>query len=202
MTEHAPKPVIAAFDFDGTITTRDTFVPYLDRAFGWWPVRRALLSLTGEAVRLLLKRRTRDDFKAKLIKRLFTGQALARLREVGHGHASAIESLLRPAAIERIVWHRQQGHRLVMVSASLDLYLEPIAERLGFDDLLCTRLSHDRSLCDGGMEGENCRAAEKIQRLERLLGALDDYVIYAYGDSAGDKELLEAADFPHFRPFL
>ncbi len=195
------KPVVAAFDFDGTITTKDTFVPYLDRAFGRPRVRSAFASLAGDALKVVLKRSNRDQFKSKIIATLFPGQSAPRMRQIGQAHAHAVESLFRSAALERIAWHKAQGHRLVMVSASLDLYLDRIAARLGFDDLLCTQPSFDQSLFDGGMVGANCRGPEKVRRLESLLGDLTNYELYAYGDSPGDQEMLEVADFPYYRPF-
>jgi HAD superfamily phosphoserine phosphatase-like hydrolase len=88
-----------------------------------------------------------------------------------------------------------------MVSASLSLYLEPIARQLGFDDLLCTELAATQGVCSGELQGGNCRAAEKVRRLQSLLGSLDDYEIYAYGDSDGDTEMLAASDHPAFKPF-
>ncbi|AFL74822.1 HAD-IB family hydrolase [Thiocystis violascens] len=195
------KPVVAAFDFDGTITTRDTFVPFLALAFGRVRVGLAFASLAGEALKVVLKRSDRDRFKARIIGRLFPGHSVPSLRRVGDAHARAVEALFRPAALERIAWHRSQGHRLVMVSASLDLYLEPVAARLGFDDLLCTRPAGDPLLFDGGMDGANCRGAEKVRRLEGLLGDLTQYELHAYGDSAGDREMLEVADVAYYRPF-
>lgn len=195
------KPVVAAFDFDGTITARDTFVPYLDRAFGWRRVRLTLVSLSADAVQVVLAISDRDRFKARVLGRLFAGQSVPTLRQIGEEHARALEARLRPAALERIGWHRARGHRLIMVSASLDLYLEPLAARLGFNDLLCTKLANDGIRFDGGMFGANCRGPEKVRQLENLLGDLTDYELYAYGDSAGDREMLERADYPFYRPF-
>lgn len=195
------KPVIAAFDFDGTISTRDTFLPFLTLAFGFRRVAGAFVGLAGEGIGVVCGFSDRDRFKRQLIARLFRGESVARLRQLGQTHARRIETLLRPTALERIAWHRAQGHRLVMVSASLDLYLADLAMRLGFDDLLCTCPSGDRQRFDGGIRQANCRGREKVRRLELLLGELTHYTLYAYGDSAGDRELLAAADFPHYRPF-
>ncbi|MDR3055296.1 MAG: HAD-IB family hydrolase [Zoogloeaceae bacterium] len=193
--------IIAAFDFDGTITTRDTFLAFLARVFGKPKLYGALFCLSGEALRVWLGRASRDRFKALLMGRLFSGCAVAELRRIGAEHAAFITRWCRPAALERIRWHKEQGHRLVMVSASLSFYLEPIARQLGFDDLLCTELASTEGVCSGELQGENCRAAEKVRRLQSLLGALDDYEIYAYGDSDGDTEMLAAADHPAFKPF-
>ena len=196
------RRTVAAFDFDGTITTQDTFVPFLERAFGKTPVRLAFMSLFWEGVKVGLSLSTRDRFKELIVGKLFLNESTERLKRVGQEHAKATAAWYRPGALERIRWHREQGHRLVMVSASLDLYLEPAAKALGFDDLLCTRLSTNHLVFDGRLNGANCRRAEKVRLLESLLGSLQGYELYAYGDSAGDTEMLNAAQHPSFKPFL
>jgi len=199
---YSVKPVVAAFDFDGTITTKDTFIPYLKKAFGKRAVYLALFSLVGEAIKVGVGISNRDSFKEKIVAKLFVGQSLDKLQAIGKEHAKEIERWFRPAAIKKIHWHNQQGHRLIMVSASLDLYLEPMAKRLGFDELLCTRLSAKNNVLSGRLLGANCRGIGKTVQLELLVGPLAGVELYAYGDSAGDKEMLEAAMHPFFKPFI
>lgn len=201
MISSSGKIAIAAFDFDVTITTRDTFVPFLIKAFGKWRVWRAFLRLSPSAVMVLLGMTDRDRFKARLIRALFVGESVERVREVGRAHAAEILSWVRPAAIKRIAWHKAQGDRLIMVSASLDIYLEPVAKALGFDDLLCTSPSTDDLVFDGNLLGGNCRGPVKVSRLKGLLGNLSDFDLSAYGDSAGDREMLAIADHAHYRTF-
>ena len=195
------RPVVAAFDFDVTITTRDTFVPFLYRAFGNNKVCSAFFRLTPEAAKVFFGFSTRDVFKAKLIQALFTGESSKRLHAVGLEHASEILNWVRPEALKRIAWHKERGDRLIMVSASLDIYLEPVAKALGFDDLLCTRPSLNHDVFDGSMMGNNCRCAEKVSRLQSLLGDLSLCELHAYGDSAGDTEMLKIALHSHYRAF-
>ena len=195
------RPVVAAFDFDVTITTRDTFVPFLYRSFGKNKVRAAFLRLAPEAIKVAFRFSTRDVFKAKLIQALFPGESSKRLHAVGREYAVEILEWVRPEARKRIAWHKERGDRLIMVSASLDLYLDHVAKTLGFNDLLCTRPSIKNGTFDGGMIGNNCRGAEKVSRLQSLLGNLSRCEMYAYGDSAGDKEMLQIALYPHFRAF-
>lgn len=201
MTAGGQRPVVAAFDFDVTMTTQDTFVPFLERAFGRFRVGGAFFRLAPEAFKVALGLSDRDRFKERIVAALFTGASVERLREAGQAHAAAIEHLIRPAALRRVEWHRERGHRIVMVSASLDLYLAPVVEKLGFDDLLCTKPSRSRRLFDGKLDGANCRGPEKVRRLESLLGDLSGVELYAYGDSRGDREMLAAADYPHYRVF-
>lgn len=192
---------VAAFDFDVTISTRDTFVPFLERAFGRKRVRSLFLQLSPEALKVILRLSSRDIFKERMIRSLFLGESVERMREIGRLHAIEILNLVRPAARRRIEWHKSRGDRLVMVSASLSLYLEPVAKELGFDDLLCTRPTGSNLIFDGGILGKNCRGPQKVQLLRDLLGNLEKYDLYAYGDSDGDREMLEVANHAYFRAF-
>jgi len=194
--------VVAAFDLDGTLTRRDTLKPFLVRAFGWRRVAWTFLRLAPWALRVAAGRARVDDFKVRAIRRLFAGEDPARLRAVGLAHAQAVRTRLRPAALARIEWHRAQGHRLVLASASVDLYVEPLARTLGFDHVACTRLAlaaGDRF--DGTLAGEDCTGAAKVRLIEAVLGPLQGIELHAYGDSQGDHELLAAARHPHWRPF-
>lgn len=197
----AEKKVVAAFDFDVTITTKDTFVPFLYWAFGRATVYKAFIRLLPEVMKVGLKMSTRDHFKEKIVASLFTHKPVNQLKMSGTDYASSFAPIIRTKAKERIEWHKQQGHHLVMVSASLELYLEKAAKDLGFDDLLCTRLEEQQNVFTGKLLGANCRCQEKVNRLEHLLGDLSQYEIYAYGDSAGDKQLLEIANHPSWRVF-
>ena len=201
MSSEKARKVVAAFDFDVTITTRDTFVPFLNRAFGRERVRMAFLRLAPEAAKVVVGLSDRDRFKDRLVRALFLGDSVLRLREAGREHAHEILHWVRPAARQKIDWHKARGDRLVMVSASLDLYLEPVAAALGFDDLLCTSPSVGHMVFDGGLVGKNCRGPEKVTRLRRLLGHPSEYELHAYGDSAGDREMLDVADHPNYRVF-
>ena len=202
----ASRRAVVAFDFDGTITDRDTLVPFLVLAFGRARVAATFATLAFTGIGYLLRRVSIDEFKRRVLRRLVAGAPAQRLRALGPVHARAIAPRLRPAALARIEWHRAQGHRLVLVSSTLDLYLQPMAAQLGFDDLLCSRLVQVRDAAGvdrftGEIDGVDCTGAEKPRRLEALLGGLDAHELHVYGDSDGDRELLAAADHPHYRPF-
>ncbi len=119
---------------------------------------------------------------------------------VGAGHAYADHlwdrQKFRPEMMERLRWHRSDGHEIVIVSASLDSYLTPLAPRLGVGHVISTSLEvDDRGLVTGRLAGGNVRGPEKARRLRAWLG--DGPVeLWAYGDSSGDDELLAMADHP------
>ncbi|HEX6312970.1 MAG TPA: HAD-IB family hydrolase [Acidimicrobiia bacterium] len=187
--------VVAAFDFDGTLSTRDNVVPFLRAAVGR---RRFALGVVATLPRLAaaaVADRRRDAAKAAIVRRLLAGYDARRLDEVaGRFAADVVAHHLRGETVERAEWHRRQGHALVIVSASFAAYLRPIADQLGFDAALGTDLEigADGRLT-GRLAGANVRRAEKVRRLDDWLGA-EPATVWAYGDSSGDRELFERAD--------
>jgi phosphatidylglycerophosphatase C len=190
-------PVVAAFDFDGTLSTRDNFVPFLCRIVG---ARSVTQILAASGVRVASHGRAewgRDAVKAEVVRRIFAGYDPEQLDKLGRAFAfDVMRRHLRAQTVDRVDWHRTQGHRLVIVSASLGVYVRPIAERLRFDAVLATELEVgiDGRLT-GNLEGANVRGAEKARRLDAWLDGEQAYV-WAYGDSSGDRELWARADRP------
>lgn len=188
---------VAAFDFDGTLSQRDTLAPYLRTVVGTAALTVAMVATAPKLARAVLDDARRDDAKASLLRRLLAGRDAAALREVGNRYADEIvERRLRPDGLERLEWHREQGHDLVIVSASLTLYLDAVGARLGIDAVLASELEvAPNGLLSGELVGANVRRAEKVRRVETWLGERS-VETWAYGDSAGDRELLEWADHP------
>jgi phosphatidylglycerophosphatase C len=186
---------VAAFDFDGTLSSRDNFAPFLRRVAGSAAVGRAMAVNTARVARQPRSARSRDALKALVLRDLFEGYEAAALDEIGRGFAfEIVQRHLRSDMVQRADWHRTQGHELVIVSASLGVYLRPIAEQLRFDEVLCTELAVGP---DGTLTGElaapNVRGLEKARRLDAFVAGAASYV-WAYGDSSGDRELWARAD--------
>jgi phosphatidylglycerophosphatase C len=188
---------IAAFDFDETLSTRDNVVPFMRRVGG--PGRFGLAMLAAAPALAL---RHRDAAKARAVRRIFAGRPAAAVHEEATRFAAEIvEHHLRDEAVARAAWHRAEGHELLIVTASFDVYVEPVAERLGFDAVLATSLEvgTDGRLT-GHLQGPNVRGAEKAVRLDAWLAG-SPATVWAYGDSGGDRELLARADHPMYRRF-
>ena len=205
-TASAARRVVAVFDFDGTLTERDTLVPFLVSVFGRRRVAAAFAAHPLAFAGALLRVVPIDAFKRRVLRRLVAGVPASCLGAPGPAYARALASRLRPGALERVAWHRAQGHLLVLASATLDVYLDHVGAQLGFDHVLCTRLASRPgddgvTRLTGALEGRDCTGPEKLHRLAALLGDLRAHELHAYGDSAGDRELLAAADHAHFRPF-
>lgn len=188
------EPVIAAFDLDGTLTTRETLMPFLVRARGTAAVVRAMGRRPGRAVGAATGWGDRDGLKAAVLSELLAGIDNEHLSELGRSHAATIEQRwLREDTVGRLRWHQGEGHTVVVVSASLRCYVEPLAARLGVENVLATDLEvgGDGRLT-GRLLGANCRGPEKVTRLQHRFGR-GTRARFAYGNSTGDRELLAAA---------
>ena len=181
---------VAAFDFDGTLTRRDTMLPFLAGLAGATRLSRALAS----AVPLVTDR---DAAKARLVERLLAGRDHATVLDAGTAYGERVAARgITDAMRARLAWHQDAGHEVVIVSASLDVYVGAAARSLDVEHLLCTTLAVDaHGLCTGALEGGNCRGTEKAARLRAHLDA-DDVELWAYGNSGGDREMLALAHHP------
>jgi phosphatidylglycerophosphatase C len=188
---------IAAFDFDGTLTRSDTLGPFLRDVCGTAAFVRALAADAPRLVLAGIGAGSRDAAKERMLRRLLGGREHTELVVRGRAFAERVATTgMRSEMVSRLEWHAREGHELAIVSASLDVYLEPIAERLGIGTVLCTRLEvNGAGLVTGNLVGGNCRAAEKLRRIRERFGE-DGYELWAYGNSAGDAEMLAAADHP------
>jgi phosphatidylglycerophosphatase C len=189
---------VAAFDVDGTLTVRDCVKPFLLKVGGWSGVAAALARKPAASVGAAL-RRDRDRFKELLVGGVLRGREVDQVEELGEEFAGVVAAdWLRADTVARLRWHQRMGHRIVLVSASLSPYLKPLGRTLGVDDVLCAEPLREGDHFGDGLEGANCRAAEKVRRLEAWMAAKDlrEATVWAYGDSAGDRELLARADHP------
>lgn len=187
---------VAAFDFDGTLSTRDNVVPFLRGAVGPARLLGALVLVTPVLLTAVLDPTRRDRAKAALVRRTLTGFDAARLESIATRFAADVYAHhLRDDMVERVAWHREQGHQVVAVSASFRDYLLPIADQLGLDAVLATELEVVDGRLTGRLAGANVRGPEKVRRLEAWLGG-EPAELWAYGDSGGDRELLARADHP------
>ena len=186
---------VAAFDFDGTLVAGDSMPRYLSLLLG----RDRFASVLGRSVPAMFsgyRNGGRDAAKAALLARAVAGVPVSHAAEVGERLASRLAGEIRREMVDRLAWHAESGHRTVLVSASLALYLQPFGKLAGFDDVIATRLEvGPEGLLTGRLLGENVRAAQKALLLERLLGT-EPTTVWAYGDSRGDREMLAMADHP------
>jgi HAD superfamily hydrolase (TIGR01490 family) len=192
--------VVALFDFDGTVTHRDSLLPFLWQLFGPLKLAGYTLLLSPLLLGYLLHIIPNGIAKERLLGRLLGGMEMTRLRAEAQRFArDFLPRIVRPESAERIAWHQAQGHRVIIVSASLELYLKPWAESLGVVDVLATRLREEQARAASGFDGVNCFGEAKAQRIREYLGEMTAMEVYAYGDSRGDTQMLALADHAYYR---
>ena len=192
--------VLAAFDVDKTLTTRDCVLPFLRRCAPL-PVTLGRLLTQGASATGAVLQRNRDQLKQIGTRAALAGRYVQEVERLGLDYAGHIsEHWLRSDTVDRLQWHKSCGHKVVLVSASYEIYLQPLSRLLGVDTVLATRLAVEGTRFTGELEGANCRGPEKIRRLlewmSRDIGDRSAVELWAYGDSAGDRAMLEAADHP------
>ncbi|MEO1057450.1 MAG: HAD-IB family hydrolase [Actinomycetota bacterium] len=190
---------VVAFDVDGTLTTRDCVVPFLRRVAGlptmFWRLARA-----GRATIPAVVRRDRDTLKAHATRAAFTGRAITSVEAMATDFAAeVVDGWLRDDTLVELRRHQAEHDTTVLVSASYAIYLRPLAAALGVDDVLATELeTGPDGRFTGRLVGANCRGPEKVRRLHEWLDQHHQgrtaVHLTAYGDSAGDREMLADAD--------
>jgi HAD superfamily hydrolase (TIGR01490 family) len=192
---------LALFDFDGTISDRDSMIDFIRFAVG---ARRFLIGvfrlsfiIVGYALGLI------SDVKAKrrVLAYFFGGVDYARLLEIADRYAAQrIDRIIRPKALEKIRWHLSEGHSVAIVSASVELWLQKWSKNFGLT-LIATKPEIIDSRFTGNLASPNCKGAEKITRIREIYDLSQYQEIYAYGDSKADRPMLSLSSRSFYKPF-
>jgi phosphatidylglycerophosphatase C len=194
-------PVLVAFDFDGTLTVRDSFMAFLRWRAGGFGYFVGMVRLFPAAFAYLFHRR-RGVIKAAAVKVFLKGVSRTKLEADAKAFAEYIAPVMfRPDALATWRRWRAKGARPIIVTASPDILVAPFARGLGCDTLIGTELAFDSKDClTGALLGPNCRGPEKVRRLQQVFG-VDVALAAAYGDTAGDREMIAMADEKGYRLF-
>ncbi len=188
----APRQAVAVFDLDGTLTRRDSFLPFL-MSYAWRQRRLVPLLVLPFYVTAYVCRLISDrTAKQRLIAHFCGNHSEAALREHATWFCRTwLPRYLHADGMAKLREHQQAGHRLVLVSASPSLYVPVIAEELGIAETVCTRVGFQDGLCTGELVGPNCKGPYKVSLLQEYLGCeVAPVVSFAYGDSPSDLPIL------------
>ena len=194
------RPIVA-FDFDGTLTVRDSFKAFLVWRTSGLRLLRGLARLTPAALRYALDR-DRERLKTATVAEFLAGAHSEQLAADADDFCSAVwDRFMRPDALATWAEWGRRGALRVIVTASPDMTVSPFARRLGADALIGTKLAVSaQGLLTGAFSTPNCRGQEKVVRLRQRFGA-DVRLAAAYGDTAGDVQMLSLADAPGMKVF-
>jgi HAD superfamily hydrolase (TIGR01490 family) len=196
-----PSNTLALFDFDGTLTTKDSLGDFILFAVGKPKTVIGGILLAPTLAGYALGFTDNSKAKQQVIKYFFGGWAQADFKKIAEDYSlKKISKILRTAGVEKLQWHQQQGHQVVIVSASAQDWLKPWTDELGVE-LIATQLEVKEGKITGCFEGANCHGEEKVRRIQKVYDLTQFDQIYAYGDSSGDKPMLGLAHHAFYKPF-
>lgn len=193
--------VIAVFDFDGTITSKSTTLPFLrflDERNFLYKVLSQFYVVAGYQLHLIHI----DTMNRIISKSFFQGLHRDYLFAMGQlFNQRIIPKLLKPSALQKLQWHKSQGHTCILASSAFNIYIDNWALSNGFDGVVSTQIAFDaQGVATGNLVGKSCNGDEKLRRTLELIGT-ESRIIHAYGDTSGDVPLLNYATYPHYRCF-
>jgi phosphatidylglycerophosphatase C len=186
---------LAVFDLDGTLLRGDSFLPFV---FGYararrrrWPFITLALYLGLYAGRILSDRAA----KQRVLVSFLRGESRVAVAEYTNQFCERwVLPRLRETVVGRLREHQAAGHRVVLLSASPDVYVRAVGTLLGIDEVICTRVRCTPDAWDGRIDGPNCKGPDKVEMLRRHLGVdLWPGESFAYGDSKSDLPILRWA---------
>ncbi len=185
---------LALFDFDGTITDRDSLLDFLIYVFGRARCVMGALALGPMMGLYLLGVIPNWRAKEAVFGHFMRGWDVDGFREACENYSRMrLPAIIRPIALEKLAWHRSEGHRMIVVSASVEEWFRGWCGRNGME-VIGTRLEAREGRLTGRIDGSNCNGSEKVRRIRDSVD-LDCFErIYAYGNSGGDTEMLTLAD--------
>jgi phosphatidylglycerophosphatase C len=195
------KKRLVLFDFDGTITTRDTFLEFIQFYCG--KTRFALGFLVLSPLMILFILKVIPNWKAKqyALRWFFKGESVAEFNKKSEMFCkTALPPLIRPKALEEIGRHLKEGASVVVISASAENWVRPWCAKQGLD-CLATQLEVKDEVLTGNISGFNCYGPEKVKRINECYRVADFEEVIAYGDSSGDAEMLAMAHRKFYKPF-
>jgi phosphatidylglycerophosphatase C len=194
------KESVALFDFDGTLTKKDSLILFIKFCVGKNTFRLGSLFLSP--IILLYKFKIISNYRAKqiVLSFFFKDWDIGKFQKFGNDFAlQCIPDILRRDALLRLRWHMENGHRIIIVTASGENWIKAWTDKMGVE-LIGTRLEVNNNKITGKFKSPNCHGIEKVNRLRSYV-QLEKYYIYAYGDTSGDKPFLELADEKFYKTF-
>lgn len=192
---------IVAFDFDGTITKKDTLIEFIKFSRG----RKAFYIgfFKYAPLLFLMKIHLYSNWlvKQKIFAHFYAKESYQNFKAICKSFFQCNKCLVYSQAIKCIENHKKEGDTVVIVTASIEDWVIYFAQWLGVDDVIGTKIE----VVDGNLSGQfftkNCYGQEKVNRLIEKYPNRNEYELIVYGDSRGDKELLSYANQKIYKPF-
>ncbi len=192
---------IAFFDFDGTITKKDSLPDFIKFSVGIQAYYLGLLQVSPWLAAFKLGFISNDKAKKRLWSHFFKGWSIDKLKKQADTYSlEQIDKISRPEAMAKIRWHKEMGHKVVIVTASMECWLHKWCLKNDLD-LIATKAEVKDGRLTGGFATPNCNYGEKVKRIKSQYTIEEYDSVFAYGDSPGDKEMLSLARKKYYRLF-
>lgn len=188
------KKKLVLFDFDGTITTKDTFPLFFKFSFGKLKFYRGFSLHLFSFVFFKLKMYDGGKLKKSILSHYLKGKTQDEMEILGKEFVNFLrkEDIIKKEFLEKINKYKSENYEIAIVSASPDLWIKPFSDRMQIN-FLCTELEYVENIFSGQLNSENCNYAEKKNRILKRFKLEEFEEIIIYGDSSGDKEMMELA---------
>ena len=195
------KEQIYIYDFDGTLTRRDSFLDFIRYTCGSRSLYCGLLLFSPLLILMKLRLYANGRAKERLFTHFFQGMSIRVFDDLCAKYGLSRADLLLDAARKAVNEVASTGYRIFIVSASVDRWVLPFFRDVPNVTVIGTQIEVENGLVTGRFSTPNCYGAEKVRRIQALLPYREQYKLIAHGDSRGDKEMLNYADQGYFRPF-
>ena len=192
------KNVLAIFDFDGTLTRKDTFLCFLMYTHGRLKFCLKFIGVSPFVIFKFIGLYSNSQLKEKVLSSFYKGYPVERLETLGNEFAEKqIPTLLRKEVYDKLKWHLASGHQIIILTASCDTWIRAWCDKEQVK-LISSRLEVRDGLVTGKLDGLNCYGAEKKRRLEEGLDMRSFSFVYAYGDRPSDRFYMDLANEKHW----
>lgn len=186
---------IAIFDFDGTLTTKDTLLEFIKFACGIKAFYIGFFLHSPLLILMKLGLYPNWEAKQKVFSWFFKGMPYTTFAKYGEDFAEVIKTIMKETTLAILRKHQSEGADIYVISASVDEWVRPFCMQLGIKDVIATQIETDsKGMLTGRFASPNCYGKEKVRRFLEIEPSRSEYYLYAYGDSRGDKEIILFAD--------
>ncbi len=188
------RSVIAVFDFDETLITKDSLLDFAQHSIPLpiFLMKSALFSYT--LVEFKLKRISNQTAKERFLSLFFGNMSLEDFNTLCEQYTKRLDNITNSEAIKKVAWHKKQGHKIVIVSASISNWIQPWASQHGITEVISSEIEIKNGRVTGKLKGKNCHGPEKPRRFLKAYPKRDSYELIVYGDGKSDKEMFKLAD--------
>lgn len=194
------KFTVAVFDFDGTLIKKNSLIDFFYYTFSFKKFVFCLFYISPSILKYLAKIISNSDLKEKMLAFYLKKMSKDKFNQLCFAYKDRLAKLEKTEAIEKLLWHKNQGDKIIIISASPENWILPWARQYEAE-VMATRLEEKNDFLTGKLSGQNCYGPEKVRRLLEKYPNRSDYNLYVYGDGASDTEILELADYPFHQRF-